>query len=287
MNRNIFATDLHGHIRRYHKLFRIIEADRPESVFLGGDILPSGFANIASSDNLYDDFIKDFLAYHFAKLRQKLKDEYPRVFLILGNDDGRFDEKAIAKYTSRGLWEYMHNKAVVLKGYHIYGYSYVPPTPFLFKDWERYDVSRYVDPGSISPEEGHRSIKVPPNEIKFSTIKEDLDELAGNENLEKSVFLFHAPPYKTKLDRAALDGKFVDHVPLDPHVGSIAIKRFIENRQPLLTLHGHIHESTILTGSWQDRIGKTYSFNAAHHGPELCIIRFDFDDLDSAERELI
>ena len=98
------------------------------------------------------------------------------------------------------------------------------------------------------------------------------------------MFLFHTPPHETKLDRAALDGKMVDHVPLDLHVGSIAVRRFIEARQPLLTLHGHIHESARLTGSWRDRIGRTHLFSAAHDGPELALVRFDLEHPEGATR---
>ena len=79
----------------------------------------------------------------------------------------------------------------------------------------------------------------------------------------------------------------VEHVPLDVHVGSIAIRRFIEERQPLVTLHGHVHESARLTGSWRDRIGRTHLFSAAHDGPELALVRFDLEDPASATRELI
>ncbi len=102
-----------------------------------------------------------------------------------------------------------------------------------------------------------------------------------------TVCLFHSPPYRTDLDRAALDGHTVDHAPLDLHVGSIAIQRFIEDRQPLLTLHGHIHESPRLTGNWRQKIGRTHAFTAAHDGPELALVRFDLDDLDNATRELL
>jgi Icc-related predicted phosphoesterase len=104
---------------------------------------------------------------------------------------------------------------------------------------------------------------------------------------KRAALLFQSPPYLTALDRAALDGRFVDHVPLDLHVGSIAIRRLIERHQPLLTLHGHVHESTRLTGRWRERIGRTHCFQAAHDGPELCVIRFDTADLESAARELI
>jgi len=70
-------------------------------------------------------------------------------------------------------------------------------------------------------------------------------------------------------------------------VGSIAVRRFIEARQPLLTLHGHIHESARLTGSWRDVIGRTHLFSAAHDGPELALVRFDLEHLDEASRVLI
>ena len=78
-----------------------------------------------------------------------------------------------------------------------------------------------------------------------------------------------------------------DHVPLDLHVGSIAVRRFIEERQPMLTMHGHIHESTSITGEWKERMGNTLAMNAAHDKKELSLIRFDADDLVNVSRELI
>jgi Icc-related predicted phosphoesterase len=79
----------------------------------------------------------------------------------------------------------------------------------------------------------------------------------------------------------------VDHAPLDVHVGSIAVRRFIEERQPLLALHGHVHESSRLTGSWKDRIGRTVCLSAAHDGPELAVVRFDPTRPEAATRELV
>jgi hypothetical protein len=176
---------------------------------------------------------------------------------------------------------------VEVAGVPVYGYACVPPTPFLWKDWERYDVSRYVPPGSVSPEEGWRSVDVAEHDVRYGTIWGDLGELAGDVDLSRAVLLFHTPPAETNLDRAALDGKSVDHVPLDLHVGSIAVRRFIETRQPLVGLHGHIHESARLTGSWKDRIGRTRLFTAAHDGPELALVRFEPEDPDGAVRLLL
>jgi Icc-related predicted phosphoesterase len=282
-----FSSDLHGHKDRYQKLFQAITDERPDAVFLGGDILPSASLMFSSQGSERLDFVTDYLIKRLSQLRKESEEEFPRIFMILGNDDGRFAEAAIMDAADKGLWEYIHNKKVLFKQYTVFGYSYIPPTPFLLKDWEKYDVSQYVDPGSISPEEGMRSFPVTDHSLKYSTIKKDLDYLTRNENLKKAIFLFHAPPYKTKLDHAALEGKMIDHVPFDVHVGSIAIQRFIKTRQPLLTLHGHVHESSRLSCSWQDRIGKTYVFTAAHDGPELALIRFDPENLEGAERKLI
>lgn len=280
-----FVTDLHGSIDRYQKLFAKIEEELPNVLFLGGDILPPIF--LSSTNNSYDDFFEDILLKGFLKLKENLGLSYPKVFLILGNDDGVHDEDRIIKAEDFGVWNYAHNKKIELGVYSVYGYNYVPPTPFQLKDWEKYDVSRYVDPGCISPEDGKHTKKLEKNEIKYSTIQNDIKKLVEEKTLDKSIFLFHSPPYKTKLDRAALDGKKIDHVPLDVHVGSIAIKRFIENQQPLLTLHGHIHESAEITGAWKERIGKTYSFSAAHNSSELALVKFNLELLDKSERELI
>jgi Icc-related predicted phosphoesterase len=282
-----FASDLHGYTDRYQKLFLSIRNEHPDAVFLGGDILPSASLLFGSLDFDHEDFINGYLIKKLSGLREKLGNKFPRIFVILGNDDGRFAEAGILDAAVRGIWEYVHNRRVRFGEYSVFGYSYVPPTPFLLKDWEKYDISRHVDPGCISPEEGIRSFPVLEGSLKYSTIKKDLEALVEGEDLGKAIFLFHAPPYKTKLDRAALDGKMVDHVPLDVNVGSIAVERFIRSRKPLLTLHGHVHEASRLSHSWQDRIGKTYMFSAAYDGPELALVRFDPKDLGGATRELI
>ena len=281
-----FVSDLHGAVDRYRKLFTLMSEERPDAVFLGGDLLPSHMVQWQSTEPGQDDFIRDFLAPGFERVRDDLGEDYPSVFLILGNDDARVEEAAVLDVASLGTWRYAHNRKDSLNGFQVYGYAHVPPSPFLLKDWERYDVSRYVDPGAISPEEGRRSVPRQQREIRHTTIQADLERLVGEDDLERAILLFHSPPYQTNLDRAALDGRKVDHVPLDVHVGSIAIQRFIADRQPLVTLHGHVHESTRLTGSWRDTIGRTHLFNAAHDGPELSLVRFDPDEPKNATRDL-
>jgi Icc-related predicted phosphoesterase len=278
----LFASDLHGRFDRYEKLFRAIETMRPAGVFLGGDLMPHLHRAAAP-----DDFIADFLGSRLEDLRGRLHPHYPPIFTILGNDDARIEEAACEELGARGLWRYIHDRRAEFAGHDVYGYAFVPPTPFGLKDWERYDVSRYVPHGSVSPEEGFRTVAVETEVIRYATIADDLRRLAGERPLDRALFLFHTPPHETHLDRAGLDGKMIDGVPLDVHVGSIAVRRFIEAGQPLVTLHGHIHESPRLTGSWRDRIGRTHAFTAAHDGPELALVRFDPDRPDGAERSLL
>ncbi len=283
-----FVTDLHGSIERYEKLFREIRSRLPEIVFIGGDVLPNLAHYREAAGHSYQNFINDYLIKKLVSLKADLKKEYPTIFIIPGNDDPRIHEDDFIAGEQRKIWTYFHNRTRHYEKFHLFGYACVPPTPFKLKDWERYDVSRYVDPGCISPEDGLHTVDVDENELRYSTIKKDLKNLVRNtKNFSNTVFLFHSPPYSTNLDRVATDGKMIDHVPLDVHVGSIAIRRFIEKYQPLVTLHGHIHESARITGNWQDSIGRTLCFSAAHDSTELSLIRFSLDIPGKATRELL
>lgn len=85
-----------------------------------------------------------------------------------------------------------------------------------------------------------------PESSLYNKIK---DKLKRVENPENTIFNFHAPPINTKLDFAVVNNKKV-------HVGSQTVRSIIEEYQPLLGLHGHIHESPGI-----DKIGKTKVVN--------------------------
>lgn len=282
-----FTSDLHGRPYRYERLLEAARAERPAAVLLGGDLLPSAYGVVKGPDGAPEDFLTGTLRRWLGELRDALGEAYPRFLVILGNDDPRAEEPGVRALAEEGLWEYVALRRTRLGEHAVYGYPYVPPTPFRLKDWERYDVSRFVDPGCVSPEEGSRTVPVPPEEARDRTIAGDLEALTGEDDLSEAILLCHSPPYRGALDRAALDGQRVDHVPLDVHVGSIALERFIEARQPRLTLHGHVHESPRLTGAWQERRGRTLCLSGCHDGRELALVRFDADAPEGATRELV
>ena len=275
-------SDIHGSIPRFQRLFQVIRNENIDAVFLGGDLLPLQLI----THTTMEEFIETMILSEMRTIQKDFNKKI-RFFVILGNDDPRSYESIFIAANKEGVLDYIHQKTVHYKNTFITGYSYIPPTPFHLKDWERYDVSQYVDVGAVSPEEGRRTIPVSLDEIKYSTIAEDLVKLSKQSPARSTIFLFHSPPYHSCLDRADLHAKKIDYVPLDDHVGSIAIQRFIKRYQPLLTLHGHVHESAYITGCWKEKIDKTYSYSAAHHGPELAIVRFDTHRLKDATRELI
>lgn len=258
-------------------LFNAVAAEKPDGLFLGGDLLHPTVDP--------EEFLEEHLFVPLRRLNEEGR--APRCFVILGNDDPRALEEILTGAEKEGLVEYVHERSVPFGPWFVTGYAFIPPTPFHLKDWEKYDVSRHVDPGCISPEEGSRSVEVPLRDIRFGTIAADLERLAEVSPPERTLYLFHSPPYKTALDRAALDGRMIDHAPLDVHVGSIAITRFIEEMQPRLTLHGHVHEAPRLTGRWQERIGETLSFSGCHDGKGIGLVSFDPDRPEDATREIL
>jgi len=102
-----------------------------------------------------------------------------------------------------------------------------------------------------------------PRECTEEELSSRIDALAGKvKDMKNCIFNFHVPPYGSTLDSAPLldenlrpriiAGDFV-MVP----VGSTAVRSAIEHYQPLLGLHGHIHESSGFV-----KIGRTACLNA-------------------------
>jgi Icc-related predicted phosphoesterase len=88
-----------------------------------------------------------------------------------------------------------------------------------------------------------------PRECSEEELEERLEcVVAQVRNMKTAVFCIHVPPYKSAIDDAPLiteDLKYdvrggrIQMVP----VGSQAVRKIIKKYQPLLGLHGHIHES--------------------------------------------
>jgi uncharacterized protein len=92
----------------------------------------------------------------------------------------------------------------------------------------------------------------------YARIKGLADQL---EDPATAIFNLHVPPYDSGLDtanemNADLTLKYVGGQPHPIPVGSHAVRQIIEEVQPLLALHGHIHESR-----GEVQIGRTLAIN--------------------------
>ena len=102
-----------------------------------------------------------------------------------------------------------------------------------------------------------------PREYPEEAIAQRLDDLAaGLTNPAGALFNVHVPPYDSRLDTAPLLGQDLKvrtsmGGEVTAPVGSTAVRDAIERHQPLVSLHGHIHES-----GGTARLGRTLAVNA-------------------------
>ncbi|MGB9784865.1 MAG: metallophosphoesterase family protein [Fervidicoccaceae archaeon] len=172
-----------------------------------------------------------------------------------GNDDELFIDNILKEYTKYGIIFPERGYTEIGKHEAIFS-PYVNPTP-----WNT------------------------PREMEEDRLMKYLEELISSiNNVGNSLFVIHPPPYGTQLDLApqltadlkpVVIGGSVQY----QHVGSLAVRRMIEKNQPLVGLHGHIHES-----SGSEMIGKTLTVNPGSEYSEG-ILRGFIVDLDTTSIE--
>ena len=101
-----------------------------------------------------------------------------------------------------------------------------------------------------------------PREVSEDVLRTKIDAIVGGvKNMETVIFNLHVPPIDTPIDQALkLDEDMKPIVsggePVMVSAGSTAVQASIERYQPLVGLHGHIHESRGMV-----QIGRTMCFN--------------------------
>jgi Icc-related predicted phosphoesterase len=255
--RILHAADLHGNNLLYQQLLALARDSVADMIVLGGDLLPT-----VHSAGRYDEmvlnqesFIRSFLLPFFKECLNTTAVKH--ILLIAGNWDLAYP--TLFNEQIKGVIDLNQKLYPLDNGYELIGYPFVPPTPFWPKDYEKMD-----DPEAPWPPQKSTSyIRSPDPDSPLreidpylflrqrGTIREDLSQLPRPGNLPRAIYVMHSPPYGTNLDRIAGNHS----------VGSHSIRAFIETYQPLLTLHGHIHESPEISGNYLDRIGKTLCIN--------------------------
>lgn len=164
----VYATDLHGEIHAYERLFETGAGKNVKAVIIGGDITP--FLTAMGDIALYQ---REFLEYYFIpKIKDFKKKAKKEIFVMMGNDDLRINKDVLDKAAKKGTFKLINQQVHRLGSKYVAGYSYVNETPFLLKDWEKTE----------------------------DKIKKDLDALAKKSDPKRTIYSTHAPPKGTGLD---------------------------------------------------------------------------------------
>jgi Icc-related predicted phosphoesterase len=108
-------------------------------------------------------------------------------------------------------------------------------------------------------------------------MKDILANLQDFTNKDKAIFISHMPPANLHLGQL---------VKIDKDIGSNDIYSFIEEKQPLLSLHGHIHEVfKAKEGKVENNINKTVCLNPGQGEFSDDILIYLVIDLDSMNIE--
>lgn len=188
-------------------------------------------ARLAEDDReaWFADVMRETFARWLALADERL-DASTRCFVMPGNDDPPGVDRAIDEAAKI---EACDGRIVEFEGYTMISLGYSNVTPF-------------DSPRELPEDELYRRVAALADEVP------DTGRLILN---------LHVPPYDSSLDTAAaltddLEVVMSGSAPKMIAVGSTAVRELIERFQPMLTLHGHVHESPGAT-----RIGRSLCIN--------------------------
>ena len=266
----LYTSDLHGHARLYQQLIEAAGQHKPDVVVLGGDLL---LDDPAMQPDTFGRNQPVWVCENFRGYIEAVREKSGcrDVLVVFGNHDWSSSVPAMEEIAEAGLVTILDHKRIhEIDGLSFVGYPCTPPTPWYVKDFERLD-----QPGDAIPLLGGarwdpRFSRASSHSAKVlysdqPTLEDELAEL--NVPGQPWVFAAHAPPANSKLD----------HAFSGDHYGSRAVRKTIEETQPLLSLHGHIHESPRVSGAFNETIGKTTAVNVGQSESNLSLALIEID----------
>jgi uncharacterized protein len=276
-----FATDIHGSEICWRKFLNAAAFYKADLVVLGGDVTGKVMVPIVADGGRWKVTVRG-QAYTL-ETQQELEDiqrqirnagSYPAIvspdeLQHLSQEEGAVDRRFTVEMTQsldrwldmadgklRGgeipcilnggnddIWEiddiieqspcvsFAEGKVLDLDGFPLVSMGWTNPTP-----WDTF-----------------REAPEPDLAVKIEAVASQVPDM------ERAIFNFHAPPYGTGLDEApALDDTLrpIHGGAVMKPVGSTAVRDAIMTHQPMLSLHGHIHESRGVK-----KMGRTLSIN--------------------------
>jgi len=265
----LFATDFHGSKWKYDRLFEIAVSSDVKAVINGGDMLPT-HGDLFRQGEFITDYLDDYFS-HF---------DSSKIYYLgfLANDDLRIFDRLFEETCARHPFVVsLAQHKFVIEGYEFIGMNWVVDYPFRLKDRCRKDTDDYkhqeqFGTAVLSTPKGWKEITDWFSYLGgLPTIEDEMNDLVRPDNMERCVYVIHMPPSHLGLDKCYRGSE----------VGSTAIYRFLEKHQPKLSLHGHIHESPEISGTWYAHIGKTSCIQPG----QLDELTYTLIDLDTMKFE--
>ena len=275
-----FATDIHGSEICWRKFLNAAAFYKADMVVLGGDVTGKVMVPILAFPGYWEltyggQRIRVESRAELDDIQRKIRDRgsYPAVMapdeLDALNTDDAVDRR-FSQEMMRGLDRWLDMADSKLSGGRI---------PCILNGgnddiWEIDDIiehapavdfaeSKVLDLGGFYLVSMGWTNPTPWNtfrEAPEDVLASKIDKIVASvPDMSRAVFNFHAPPYNSGLDEApALDGNMrpIHGGAVMKPVGSVAVREAIQRYQPLLSVHGHIHESRGIT-----KLGRTMAVN--------------------------
>ena len=276
-----FATDIHGSEICWRKFLNAAAFYKADMVVLGGDVTGKVAGARPGHAGLLGSVVRRPAAAagdqaELDEIQRKIRDRgsYPSVMApdeldALNEEDGSVDRRFTLEMT-RGLDRWLDMADGKLRGGDI---------PCILNGgnddiWEIDDIieqspcvsfaeSKVIDIGGFylasmgwTNPTPWNTFREAPEDVLTTKIDAVVSQIP---DMGRAVFNFHAPPYGTGLDEApALDDSMrpTHGGAVMKPVGSKAVREAILKYEPVLSVHGHIHESRGVA-----KLGRTLSMN--------------------------
>lgn len=282
--RVLFATDIHGSEVVFRKFLNAARAYGAQAVILGGDITGKGLVLITKSQEGYVTKLHGNrrVASNEEDLRELIKEIRRNGYYAYVGDAAEVHEVATSEERAEHLllklmkesladWLRLAEERLGPAGISCYISPGNDDLPELVDVLHSSDFVVCPDERVVTLHNGMEMASVGkanmtpwncPRDVPDEELGRIIDDVMAELNdASTSIFNLHAPPHGTELDVAMeLDEEFRPVLragaPNLIHVGSKAVRRAIEEHQPALGLHGHIHESKAV-----ERVGRTLCMN--------------------------
>lgn len=276
-----FATDIHGSETCWRKFLNAAAFYKADLVILGGDVTGKVMVPIVAYSGYWQttvrgEAIRMETQEELAEVERQIRSRgsYPAVVTpdelhVLSEAEGEVDRR-FSQEMMHSLDRWLDMADTKLRGGEI-GCILNGGNDDIFEIDQMIESSPCVTfaEGKLIDLDGFSMISMGwTNPTPWDTFREaPEDELAAKieaiatqvPDMGRAIFNFHAPPYGTGLDEApALDANLrpMHGGAVMKPVGSTAVRDSIVTHQPLLSVHGHIHESRGVK-----RMGRTLAIN--------------------------